>query len=251
MDNPDLRKDDQDFYSNSADYFDTENTQQIESHLATVKLYVAAISDFLDEIYRRRNGDVRFLELGAGTCLTTLSLRKIYPQAKFTCADISLSRMRRFLANSSMLVGVDSSDIDLTECDMSNKLPFEDGRFDIVVFDASLHHSCNVWLTLGECKRVLAPDGAVAALREQYLAQFTATYALKRLLQTKEVQSGVAENAYLKDQYAYYFSANGFLPMFRGVTPGVRWRLLSPLNGLLFSKWSIWAPVASMTTSAS
>ena len=85
--------------------------------------------------------------------------------------------------------------------------------------------------------------GAVAALREQYLAPFTAGYALKRLLQTKEVQSGVAENAYLKDQYAYYFLANGFSPQFRGVTPGAQWRLLSGLNGLLFSKWSIWAPV--------
>jgi hypothetical protein len=100
-----------------------------------------------------------------------------------------------------------------------------------------------MWLTLSECRRVLAPDGAVAALREQYLAPLTAGYALKRLLRTKEVQSGVAENAYLKDQYAYYFLANGFTPQFHGVTPGAQWRLLSALNGLLFSKWSIWAPV--------
>jgi ubiquinone/menaquinone biosynthesis C-methylase UbiE len=139
---------------------------------------------------------------------------------------------------------VNGDGIELAECDMSSKLPFDDSQFDIVVFDASLHHSCNMWLTLSECKRILAPDGAVAAFREQYLAPFSAGHALKRLLQTKEVQSGVAENAYLKDQYAYYFLANGFSPQFRPVTPGVKWRLLSPLNGLLFSKWSIWAPVA-------
>jgi len=244
MDNPEPRTDDRNFYARSVDYFDAENGRHIESHLGVVKSYIAAISDSLDAFYSRRNGNVRFVELGAGTCLTSLSLKKMYPQASFTCVDISMSRMQQLLGKSAGLVGVDGSGIELAECDMSNRLPFGDGQFDIVVFDASLHHSRNMWLTLGECKRILAQDGAVAALREQYLAPFTAGYALRRLLQTKEVQSGVAENAYLKEQYAYYFLANGFSPQFHSVTPSVQWRLLSPVNGLLFSKWSIWAPVA-------
>jgi ubiquinone/menaquinone biosynthesis C-methylase UbiE len=244
MENPDIRTNDRDFYAGSVAYFDAENEGHIRAHLDTVNEYIAAISDSLNQFCGARGGNVRFVELGAGTCLTSLSLKKIYPQAKFTCVDISMLRMRKLVANSARLVGVEGGDIEFAECDMSNKLPFGDGQFDIVVFDASLHHSRNMWLTLGECKRILAPDGAVAAMREQYLARFTAGYALKRLLQTEEVQSGVAENAYLKDQYAYYFSANGFSPQFHGVTPGIRWRLLSPLNGLLFSKWSIWAPVA-------
>jgi len=54
----------------------------------------------------------------------------------------------------------------------------------------------------------------------------------------------VAENAYRKDQYAYCFLANGFSSQFRGVTPGVQWRLVWPLNGLLFSKWPISASLA-------
>jgi ubiquinone/menaquinone biosynthesis C-methylase UbiE len=244
MDNPELRTDDREFYSGSVDYFNSENERNIEKHLEVVKSYIAAISDSLGGFCSQRNGNVRFVELGAGTCLTSLSLRKMYPLAQFTCVDISLSRMEKLLAKSAGLVGVDGNGIELAECDMSHQLPFGDGQFDIVVFDASLHHSRNMWLTLGECKRILRPDGVVAALREQYLAPFTAGYALRRLLQTKEVQSGVAENAYLKEQYAYYFLANGFSPQFRGVTPGMQWRVLSPLNGLLFSKWSIWAPVA-------
>ena len=243
MENPDVRTDDREFYAGSVNYFDGENEAQIRDHLEIVRTYIAAVSEYLDQFYRQRNGKVKFLELGAGTCLTSLSLRKMYPLAKFTCADISMSRMQQLLENSARLVGVDGGDIEFAECDMSNKLPFGDGQFDIVVFDASLHHSRNIWLTLSECKRILTPGGAVAALREQYLAPFTAGYALKRLLQTKEVQSGVAENAYLKDQYAYYFLANGFSPQFRAVTPGAQWRLLSGLNVLLFSKWSIWAPV--------
>jgi ubiquinone/menaquinone biosynthesis C-methylase UbiE len=245
MDNPELRTDDREFYAGSVDYFDAENVSHIASHLEVVKSYIAAIADSLDTFCSLRNGNVRFVELGAGTCLTSLSLKKMYPRASFTCIDISMSRMQQLLGKSTSLVGVDGSDIELAECDMSNQLPFGNGTFDIVIFDASLHHSRNIWVTLGECKRILAPDGAVAALREQYLAPFTAGYAMRRLLQTKEVQAGVAENAYLKEQYAYYFLANGFSPQFRSVTPGVQWRLLSPLNGLFFSKWSIWALVVS------
>ncbi|MFO1109738.1 MAG: class I SAM-dependent methyltransferase [Bradyrhizobium sp.] len=243
MNNPELQTNDREFYSEAVDYFDSEKIQQIREHLAVVQSYIAAIADHLDEFYSRKNRKVRFVEIGAGTCLTSLSLRKMYPEASFTCVDISMSRMQQLLESSAKLVGVNGGGIELVECDMSNKLPLDDGQFDIVVFDASLHHSRNIWLTLSECKRILVPDGAIAAFREQYLAPFSAGHALKRLLQTKEVQSGVAENAYLKDQYAYYFLANGFSPQFRAVTPGARWRLLSPLNGLLFSKWSIWAPV--------
>src|SRR6202035_4243816 len=93
MDNPELRTDDQSFYAGSIDYFEGENKRYIEEHLAIIKLYIAAISDSLDQLYRRRNTGLRFLELGAGTCLTSLSLRKMYPQASFTCVDISITRM--------------------------------------------------------------------------------------------------------------------------------------------------------------
>jgi ubiquinone/menaquinone biosynthesis C-methylase UbiE len=153
--------------------------------------------------------------------------------------------MEQLIKRTADLVGVDVNGIELTECDISNPLPFRDGQFDIVVFDASLHHSCNIWRTLAECRRIISADGAVAALREQYLAPLTAGFAMRRLLLTEEVRSGVAENAYLKEQYAYYLSANGFAPQFHGVAPEPYWRLFLPLNGLLFSKWSIWAPVAA------
>jgi ubiquinone/menaquinone biosynthesis C-methylase UbiE len=245
MDDSELRADDRKFYAGSTDYFDDANRQQIEGHLQVVRSYIDVISDSLRDIAQRRNDEIRFLELGAGTCLTSLSLKKTFPRAKFTCVDISMTRMKELIGKSAGLVGVDGDGIALAECDISHKLPFDDGLFDVVVFDASLHHSRNIWLTLEECRRLLVPDGAVAALREQYLAPFTAAYALKRLLQTEEVKAGVAENAYLKDQYEYYFRATGFAPQFKSVTPGVQWRLLSPLNGLLFSKWSIWAPLTS------
>src|SRR3954451_8998455 len=160
-----LRADDRKFYAGSVDYFDAENQPRIKKHLEVVKAYIGAVADSLDAFYRRRNGNVRFVELGAGTCLTSLSLRKMYPQASFTCADISMSRMKQLLGKSAGLVGVDGSGIQFSECDMSNELPFGDAQFDVVVFDASLHHSRNIWLTLGECRRILARDDVAAGSR--------------------------------------------------------------------------------------
>jgi ubiquinone/menaquinone biosynthesis C-methylase UbiE len=245
MQAPGFRTRDQEYYAASVDYFDGKIPEYMTKHLGIIASYVRAITPALEAFGAGRKGRIRFLELGAGTCATTLSIRKIYPEASFVCADISLSRMEQLIKKTADLIGVDTGGIELARCDMSDPLPFRDGQFDIILFDASLHHSCNVWSTLAECRRILVKDGAVAALREQYLAPFTAGCALQRLLQTEEVKAGVAENAYLKEQYAYYFSACGFAPQFYSVTPEPIWRLLSPLNGWLFSKWSIWAPVAA------
>jgi ubiquinone/menaquinone biosynthesis C-methylase UbiE len=212
---------------------------KIEAHAATVARFLDPIIPNLQTLGGRGHLDV--LELGAGTCLTSLMIRKAIPQVRLTCLDISLMRMQALLEDSAKLVGTRHDGIELVEADIGEELPFENARFDAIVFDASLHHSCNIWTTLRECARVLRPDGAVAALREQYLAPLTAGYALDRLLRTHEVANGVSENAYLKEQYAYYFRANGFAPRFYPVVPTAKWRLLSPLNGIVFSKWSIWA----------
>src|SRR5262249_36383330 len=138
-----FRTRDQEFYAGSVNYFDGENLPQMEKHLAIVGSYLRAISSPLDAFGVRRGGRIRFLELGAGTCTTTTLLRKTYPDASFTCADISLSRMEQLVRKTANLVGVDADGIELVQCDISELLPFRDGQFDVVMFDASLHHSCN------------------------------------------------------------------------------------------------------------
>jgi hypothetical protein len=86
---------------------------------------------------------------------------------------------------------------------------------------------------------VLRSDGLLVAQREQYLALLSQQYALKRLLQSEEVRAGVAENAYSKAQYEYYLRAAGFVPTFYPVSPGPHWKMIAPLNGLFYSKWTI------------
>lgn len=43
-------------------------------------------------------------------------------------------------------------------------LPFADGQFDMVVFNASLHYSSDPGRSLGEARRLLAPRGALAVV---------------------------------------------------------------------------------------
>lgn len=178
-------------------------------------------------------------------------LRSSFPDCSLTCADISRSRMETLIGKSAAAVGASAEGAKLVELDFSDALPFQDAEFDLIVFDAALHHSRNIWMTLAECHRVLDARGAVAALREAFLAPLTYRYAMRRLSRSPEVRAGVAENAYLKEQYAYYFDVNGFSPDFIPVTPpGWKWRMAAPFNGIAIAKWAIWAPVRNEAAAA-
>ncbi len=231
---------DQTFYADDTSYFEPEYKLWLVNHLRVLELYIKPVLPSLEKLQRQKDGRARFVELGAGTCLTSLMLKKHFPKGYFTCVDISLKRMQALIEKGAKEIGVDPAGINLVECDFSGSLPFEDQFCDIIVFDASLHHSRNIWSTLQECARRLMPDGTVVALREQYLAPLTAKYALTRLLNTPEVKSGVSENAYLKEQYDYYFKTAHFDTKFFRVAPR-KWRWFSLLNGYAFSKWSILA----------
>jgi ubiquinone/menaquinone biosynthesis C-methylase UbiE len=233
---------DQAFYSASINYYDPDQREQFGLHVATVSRYLDVINPALQNHLGGRD-NIDIAELGAGTCLTTLMIHKRFPAARLTCVDISLSRMQALIEKSAALLGTQHQGIELLEADFSHVLPLDDARFDVIVFDSALHHSRDIWTTLRECRRLLRPSGAVAALREQYVAPLTSRYVLRRLLRTPEVQAGVAENAYLKEQYAYYLRATGFDPKFYSVAPRPHWPLFSSLNGIVYSKWSIWAPL--------
>ena len=234
-----MRRRDHAYYAAQTGHFD-------HSQLPVLVTYANLVAEYLDPIWPRlqdlaaRRNPLRIIELGAGTCMASLIIRKRLPAAEFTCLDISLPRVEKLIAAAAAALGSDCKGVHLVEADFSDRLPLNDAQFDVVLFNAALHHSRNIWMTLDECQRVLAPEGAVIALREQYLAPLTYGYALRRLLRTPDVAGGVSESAFLRAQYEYYFLAAGFDPLFHAVNPG-RFRMLWLLNGLAFSKWSIWA----------
>ncbi len=184
-------------------------------------------------------GPLRVLDLGAGSCTTAFVLSKEEFVGEVAAADISAARLESMSLETHKVVGGDRSKLSFHEIDFNLSLPFADNSFDIVVMDAALHHSRNIWETLTEIRRVLKPAGLFVAQREAYTSPLTNRITFRRLLASPEVAQGVSENAYLPAQYDYYLRANGFEPRFIPVYDSLKFRLLFFLNGILFSKYNI------------
>ena len=207
-------------------------------HLGLIQTYFERSVPFLQDEFGKR-GTIRALELGAGSCMLSLLVSKLPFVSQIDCLDISSARMKTVLPLANKLVAGTPEKLTLHEGDFGGPLPFPDQSYDLILFDASLHHSRSIWRTLMECRRTLRPGGLVVAQREQFLGLLTYSIKLRRLLRTEEVRAGVSENAYLRSQYDYYFRACGFEPRFLGVAENTLQRLLLPANGLVYSKWVI------------
>jgi ubiquinone/menaquinone biosynthesis C-methylase UbiE len=186
-----------------------------------------------------KKSDLQVLDLGAGSCTTSFMLSKEAYVGRVAAADISAQRLRSMSLETEKVVGGDRSKLSFHEIDFNEKLPFADDSFDLVVMDAALHHSRNIWETLGEIRRVLKPGGLFVAQREAYTSPLTNRITFRRLLASPEVAAGVSENAYLPSQYDYYLRANGFEPKFLPVYESLKFKLLFFLNGIVFSKYNI------------
>lgn len=224
------------FYDAETHYF--SDPTFMPSHRAVIEAYVSRYRDTLAALAQRKGRKLSTLELGAGTCTLSLVLSREPWIGSMHCTDISAHRMDSLARKVAEHIGGRIDLLTFGEADFTDPLDFADGQFDVVLFDAALHHSRNMWNTLRECHRVLSRDGVLIAQREQYAATLTAPWVLRRLLLSQEVAAGVSENSYLKEQYEYYMRAMGFRPSFLPVAPGK----LAPLwflNGLVFSKWVI------------
>jgi ubiquinone/menaquinone biosynthesis C-methylase UbiE len=232
---------DKKFYDSTVEELSPE---AIRLHCAGVKKYVAAFEHRLSGFAGGKS--LRLLELGAGSCVTSLLISRGEHIGPITCLDVSLRKMQQLFSLSVQAVATCSPEkISMVEGHFDERLPFTDESFDVVIFDGALHHARSMWFVLEECRRVLSPGGALIAQREQYLGALTAGIKLRRLLQTPEVKAGVSENAYLRAQYEYYLRAVGFESVtFIPVAETALQKTLGFLNGLVFSKWVIWAQSA-------
>ncbi len=220
-------------------FYDQEILEGIEEeYVATARPY---LENWLGEARQMFAGrrDVRALDLGAGSCTSSLLLSNEDFIGSVVAADISAERMRAMVERTRRITGGDLSKLDFAEIDFNDPLPFPDDRFDLVMMDAALHHSRNIWHTLTEVRRVLVPGGIFVAQREAYTSPLTNGITFRRLLSSPEVAAGVSENAYLKSQYDYYLRVNGFEPRFVPVYENVKFKLLFFANGWLFSKYNI------------
>ena len=229
-------QDDKAFYDTDNNFDERTLTRVISTH----REYFASYERRLRAHFSNA-GHLVAVELGAGTCALSLLTKVALRDISITALDISWQRMQANVAKVATLLGTDCQAMTFEEGDFSRLREKPSESIDLILFDASLHHARSMWDVLDECRRVVSPRGLLIAQREQYLGTFTAGVKLSRLLKTPEVRSGVSENAYLKEQYEYYFRATGFHPEFIPCPEKTWQKILAPLNGFLFSKWTVLA----------
>lgn len=98
----------------------------------------------------------RSLEIGAGTGYFSLHLLMSGVVGRATCTDISPGMLEALKSNAQRLgleVGTQVAD--------AERLPFEDGSFDLVLGHAVLHHIPDLGRAFAELERVLRPGGTI------------------------------------------------------------------------------------------
>jgi ubiquinone/menaquinone biosynthesis C-methylase UbiE len=97
------------------------------------------------------------LEIGSGTGYFSLNLLQLGVIRRLVATDISPGMLGELAATAERL-GLDLE----TEATDAERLPFEDGSFDLVFGHAVLHHLPDLPAALGELRRVLRPGGTLA-----------------------------------------------------------------------------------------
>jgi ubiquinone/menaquinone biosynthesis C-methylase UbiE len=111
---------------------------------------------FLSENYLRVLPEFRLLSIGSGECMHELSLARLNPHGQVTCIDIAESLLTKAEKEA---VGEGLSNIAFITGDV-RKYDFSGKRFDIVLFNDSLHHFDNMEQFIGGMvKRLLKPAG--------------------------------------------------------------------------------------------
>ena len=104
----------------------------------------------------------RVLEVGCGTGVLTRVLARWPGIGSVVGVDPAPSLLSRARELAAGLAGVEFREAD------GRSLPFEDGAFDVVVFDSALCHIPRPELALAEACRVVRPGGHVAAFDGDY-----------------------------------------------------------------------------------
>lgn len=136
------------------------------------------------------------LELGAGRCWLSAHLARL--GAQVVAADILEADY----------IGLGSAEVFLEEgarfdrvlCDM-HRLPFKEHSFDALVATATLHHSHDLALLLGEVRRVLKPGGVMLAANEPLYVPWREV--------TEEERRGAHEGAYSLWKWRRYLRKSG------------------------------------------
>jgi SAM-dependent methyltransferase len=113
-----------------------------------------------------------------------------------------------------------------------DRVPFEDGFFDLAIFNASFHYSVDYGTTLAEALRVLSPQGLVVILDTPIYRDGRSGEEMVRERQAQfRARYGFPSDALPSENYLTYRRLDEL-----GAEAGIRWRLVRPFYGL---RWAI------------
>src|SRR5580693_1753207 len=103
----------------------------------------------------------RVLEVGAGSGLLSLRLAACHPEAEFTAVE-SDDNLYTVLQDNAIFANLLEAGRNFNyESARPEKLPFDDGAFDLVISFVSLNRWDDPVRALAECRRVARPEGTV------------------------------------------------------------------------------------------
>lgn len=146
----------------------------------------------------------RALDVGAGRGIASYAMCKDGFRVTALEPDDSAlvgAQAIRFLAKAAALP------IEVTQ-EFSERLPFDDGQFDVVFARAVLHHTSDLAAACLEFLRVLKPGGLLIAVREHVISRAEDLPAFLDNHPLHKLYGG--ENALLLDQYQGAIRAAGF-----------------------------------------
>ena len=181
------------------------------------------------------------LELGAGSCWLSALVSKVPEVKNVYAVDISKELLERIGNKVINDLKGNKEKIKLVSADF-HKLSFTNNKFDVIIYDASLHHAQNLPILLEEVNRVLKNDGILVAIREP-IKSFLYRYNLRKFGR-KEIKKGATENIYSKAEWKKYFDQAGFELNFFGEfnksdkkTNILKIPFFRSFNGILFSRY--------------
>lgn len=214
---------------------------------------------FLDRVLRPMVADgrvLRVLDLGAG--VGWLSHRLAWEGCRALALDVCADR-RVGLGAARDLLDLRAPDVDGPSATGSmtlaladfNHLPLSDACVDVVVFNAALHYSPHLAVSLAEAARVLAPRGLVAVLDSPTYVDPSAGRAMAAARKAGfNERFGFASDAresvefLTRDDLAAAGSATGLTWRYLIPNHGWRWNLRRAWRQLLLGRESASFPVA-------
>lgn len=151
------------------------------------------------------------LELGAGMCWFSSELSKLKQVNQIYSLDFSKILLEKVAPHIMSYLNADIKKITRVLGDF-NKLKFKKNTFDLVVFDAALHHVTNIPYILNEIKKVIKKNGRILAIREPILPKWRK--GKRKKFGIKDKNYGITEQIFTLREWKNFFEKNSWTVRF-------------------------------------